>query len=56
MSGCRGKCRMEETIRKYFQCWLDKDVDTVNEIFNDDVIYPTSTLCKIAFDKLKKSM
>lgn len=20
---------MEEVIRKYFQCWLDKDVDTV---------------------------
>ncbi len=30
---------MEEIIRKYFQCWLDKDIDIVKEIFSDDVIY-----------------
>lgn len=30
---------MEEVIRKYFQCWLDKDVDTVKRIFSDDIIY-----------------
>ena len=29
---------MEEVIRKYFQCWLDKDVDTVKRIFSDDII------------------
>lgn len=23
---------MEEIIRKYFQCWLDKDTDTVKEV------------------------
>lgn len=30
---------MEEVIKKYFQCWLDKDVDAVKEIFSDDIIY-----------------
>ena len=30
---------MEEVIRKYFQCWLDKGVDAVKEIFSDDIIY-----------------
>ncbi len=30
---------MEAIIRKYFQCWLDKDVDAVKEIFSDDIIY-----------------
>lgn len=30
---------MEEVIRKYFQCWLDKDIDAVKKIFNDDIIY-----------------
>ena len=30
---------MEEVIRKYFQCWLDKDVDGVKEIFSDDITY-----------------
>ena len=30
---------MEEVIRKYFQCWLDKDADTVKRIFSDDIIY-----------------
>ena len=30
---------MEEVIRKYFQCWLDKDIDAVKEIFSDDIIY-----------------
>ena len=30
---------MEEVIRKYFQCWLDKDVDAVKGIFSDDIIY-----------------
>ena len=30
---------MEEVIRKYFQCWLDKDIDAVKGIFSDDIIY-----------------
>lgn len=30
---------MEDIIRRYFQCWLDKDVDAVKEIFSDDIIY-----------------
>ena len=30
---------MEEVIRKYFRCWLDKDVAAVKEIFSDDIIY-----------------
>ena len=28
-----GKNRMEDVIRKYFQCWLDKDINDVKEIF-----------------------
>ena len=34
-----GKNRMEDVIRKYFQCWLDKDINDVKEIFSDDIIY-----------------
>ena len=30
---------MEEVIKKYFQCWLDKDINAVKEIFSDDIIY-----------------
>ena len=30
---------MEAVIRKYFQCWLDKDGDAVKEIFSDNIIY-----------------
>lgn len=30
---------MEEIIRKYFQCWLDKDVEIIKEIFSDNIIY-----------------
>lgn len=30
---------MEEVIKRYFQCWLDKDIDAVKEIFSDDIIY-----------------
>ena len=30
---------MEEVIRKYFQCWLNKDVDAVKGIFSEDIIY-----------------
>lgn len=26
---------MEEVIRKYFQCWIDKDIDTVKGIFSE---------------------
>lgn len=33
------KRRKEEVIRKYFQCWMDKDIDAVKEIFSDDIIY-----------------
>ena len=29
---------MEEVIRKYFQCWLDKDITVVEEIFSDNII------------------
>lgn len=30
---------MEEVIRNYFQCWLDKDITVVEEIFSDNIIY-----------------
>ena len=30
---------MEDVIRKYFQCWLDKDINDVKEIFSDDINY-----------------
>lgn len=30
---------MEAVIRKYFQCWLDKDITVVEEIFSDNIIY-----------------
>ena len=30
---------MEKVIRQYFQCWLDKDIDAVKDIFSDDIIY-----------------
>lgn len=30
---------MEAVIRKYFQCWLDKDINVVKEIFSEDIIY-----------------
>lgn len=33
LSELRGKFRMEDVIRKYFQCWLDKDINDVKEIF-----------------------
>jgi hypothetical protein len=39
LRGWRGKNRMEDVIRKYFQCWLDKDINDVKEIFSDDIIY-----------------
>ena len=29
---------MEDVIRKYFQCWLDKDINDVKEIYIDDII------------------
>ena len=29
---------MEEVIRKYFQCWLDKDITVVEEIFSEEEI------------------
>ena len=35
----KGKCRMKEVIRKYFQFRLNKNGDAVKEIFSDDVIY-----------------
>lgn len=35
---------MEEVIRKYFQCWLDKDIDAVKEIFSDDIILFTASV------------
>ena len=30
---------VEDIIRKYFQCWLDKDIATIKEILDDDIIY-----------------
>lgn len=30
---------MEEIIRRYFQCWLDKDINTITDIFSGDSIY-----------------
>ena len=30
---------MEDVIRKYFQCWMDKDINVVKEIFSYDIIY-----------------
>lgn len=29
----------EKMIWKYFQCWLDKDIDAVKDIFSEDIIY-----------------
>lgn len=26
-------------IRKYFKAWIDKDIDTVKEVFSGDVVY-----------------
>ena len=30
---------MEEIIRKYFQAWINKDIEAVKEIFSDNVVY-----------------
>lgn len=30
---------MEEIIREYFQAWLNKDVETVKEIFSENIMY-----------------
>jgi len=30
---------MRKTIEKYFQAWIDVDLDTVKKVFSDDVIY-----------------
>ena len=30
---------MEDVIRKYFQCWLDKDINAVKSIFSEDIVY-----------------
>lgn len=30
---------MEVIIRKYFQFWLDKDIDVVKKTFSDNIIY-----------------
>lgn len=37
--GGEGKSDMEETIREYFGCWLNKDINVLREVFSDDVIY-----------------
>ena len=37
--GKKKRSKMEEVIRKYFRCWLDKDGNVVEEIFSDDVEY-----------------
>ena len=30
---------MEEIIRKYFTCWLNKDEKPLTDIFAEDIIY-----------------
>ena len=30
---------MEEIIRRYFQSWLNVDIETVKETFSDNAIY-----------------
>ena len=30
---------MEEIIRKYFACWLNKDEKPLTDIFAEDIIY-----------------
>lgn len=30
---------MEEILRRYFQAWIDADIDVLNDIFSDDVVY-----------------
>ena len=30
---------MKEIIQKYFQAWIDNDIDVVKEIFSDNVVY-----------------
>jgi hypothetical protein len=29
----------EEIIRKYFQCWLNKDIDVLMDTFSDALVY-----------------
>ena len=35
----RGEKTMEEIIRKYFACWLNKDEKPLTDIFAEDIIY-----------------
>ncbi|WP_294372566.1 nuclear transport factor 2 family protein [uncultured Clostridium sp.] len=30
---------MEEIIKKYFQCWLEKNKEGIKEVFSDDIVY-----------------
>lgn len=30
---------MEETLRRYFQCWLDQDDGPLKDIFSNDIVY-----------------
>ena len=30
---------MKDIIRKYFDSWINKDIDTVKEIFAEDIVY-----------------
>ena len=30
---------MEEVIKRYFKCWLNKELSVLREIFSDDTIY-----------------
>lgn len=30
---------MEKIIRKYFQCWLDKSIDPIKDIFSKNITY-----------------
>lgn len=41
---------MEEAIRKYFQCWLNKDIDAVKRICSDDIF------CSECYDPVYKGI
>jgi hypothetical protein len=30
---------MEEVIKKYFLCWIEKDIEVLKEVFSDDIRY-----------------
>ena len=30
---------MNDILRRYFRAWVDADIDTVRELFSDDIVY-----------------